>query len=204
MLVIRRQGIGTFVSPTPTRKIPLLNSDVNGSLAEHAPDLTRRLDAWHWETATERVAAHLQTFAGGRMLFARRIDLLEKAPVAYDEIHLPESVADKLTENDLAQLDFLPRWQEVQQIQIGHLTQSIEATVATDSESQHLTIASGLPLLKEVDVLFLQTGLPCGLFVSFYRHDLFRLTSTVRISTAVPRDRVRRTPHDEQVIRTTN
>ena len=29
--------------------------------------------------------------------------------------------------------------------------------------------------------MFLHTGAPCGLFVSFYRHDLFRLTSTVRL-----------------------
>lgn len=183
MLVVRRQGSGTFVSPTPTRRIPLLNTDFSGSLTQHAPDLTRRLDAWHWAVANEEVAPQLQTFAGARVLFARRIDLLENVPVAYDEIYLPEHVADRLTEHDLAQLDFLHHWQDVQQIQIGHLTQSIEAATTEDCHARHLAIATQLPLLKEVDVMFLQVGSPCGLFISFYRHELFRLTSTVRLAS---------------------
>ncbi|MEX0612941.1 MAG: GntR family transcriptional regulator, partial [Pirellulales bacterium] len=31
MLIERRQGIGTFVSPAPSRRIPLLNTDFSGS-----------------------------------------------------------------------------------------------------------------------------------------------------------------------------
>jgi len=191
MLVVRRQGSGTFVSPTPSRKIPLLNTDFTGSLTQHAPDLTRRLDSWHWETANEEVASYLQTFAGSRVLFARRIDLLENVPVAYDEIYLPERVADRLTERDLEQLDFLHHWQEVQQIQIGHLTQSIEAVTAQERQAQHLSINTGLPLLKELDVMFLQIGSPCGFFISYYRHELFRLTSTVRLTSSSPTETTR-------------
>jgi hypothetical protein len=40
----------------------------------------------------------------------------------------------------------------------------------------------GAPLLKEIDVIFMSTGAPCGLFVSYFRHDLFRLTSMIRLS----------------------
>ena len=45
-----------------------------------------------------------------------------------------------------------------------------------------LNVEVGDPLLKEIDVIFVSTGTPCGLFVSYFRHDLFRLTSTVRLS----------------------
>jgi DNA-binding GntR family transcriptional regulator len=180
LLVVRRQGSGTFVSATPSRKIPLLNTDFNGSLAQHAPDLTRRLESTQWESASESVATYLQTFPGARVLFARRIDLLEDVPVAYDEIYLREDTADLLTDVHLARLDFLQELRSVQQIQFSHLTQSVEATVTGESEARHLAVAVGATVLKEIDVLFLQTGTPCGLFVSFYRHDLFRLTSTVR------------------------
>ena len=181
MLVVRRQGSGTYVSGTPSRKIPLLNTDFSGSLSQHAPDLTRRLDFSDWRNANEEVAALLQSFPGARVLFGRRIDLLDNTPVAYDEIYLPEQVADRLSENDLAQLDFLHHWQLIQQFRIGHLTQGIEAVAAGPDQAVHLRIAEGAPALKELDVVFLHTGAPCGLFVSFYRHDLFRLTSTVRL-----------------------
>jgi GntR family transcriptional regulator len=181
MLVVRRQGSGTYVSGRPSRKIPLLNTDFSGSLSQHAPDLTRRLDYWDWRNANEEVAALLHSFFGARVLFARRIDLLDNTPVAYDEIHLPEQHADRLSESDLGQLDFLHHWQVIQQFRIGHLTQGIEAVAASSEQAAHIRIAEGSPVLKELDVVFLHTGAPCALFVSFYRHDLFRLTSTVKL-----------------------
>jgi GntR family transcriptional regulator len=182
LLIERRQGDGTFVSPTPSRRIPLLSTDVSGSISAHAPDLERALESHNWQRASTNVAAALQTRRGARVLFARRFNLLRDEPVAYDEIFLPEQVADRLTEDDLSQLRFLECWQKVQQIRIGHLLQSIEAAAAMPEQVQFLGGDVGNPLLKEVDVIFLSTGTPCGLFVSYFRHDLFRLNSTVRLS----------------------
>ena len=45
--------------------------------------------------------------SGERVLFARRIDLLEDVPVAFDEVYLPEPSADRFTSyyrNDLFRL----------------------------------------------------------------------------------------------------
>jgi DNA-binding GntR family transcriptional regulator len=181
-LIERRQGNGTYVSPTPSRRIPLLSTDVSGSLSAHAPDLDRVLDTHEWQRAHGEVAAALQTHPGARVLFARRFNLLRNDPVAYDEIHLPEHVADRLSRDDLSQLRFLERWQKVQQIRIAHLSQSIEAVAAGQDQVELLEVAVGTPLLKEVDIVFLSTGTPGGLFVSHFRHDLFRLNSTVRLS----------------------
>lgn len=181
MLIERRQGIGTFVSPTPSRRIPLLNTDFSGSLAAHAPDLERVLEAHEWQQATAEVATALQTFPGASVLFARRLDLLHGDTVAYDEIYLPEPVANCLNADDLGQLKFLERWQSVQQIRLGHVSQRIEAIAAQAEQVKFLGGDIGTPLLKEVDVIFLSTESPAGLFVSYYRHDLFQLTCTVRL-----------------------
>lgn len=182
MLIQRRQGIGTFVSPAPSRRIPLLNTDFSGSMSAHAPDLERELETYSWQRASVEVASALQTLPGASVLFARRVDLLCREPVAFDEIYLPEPASNALNENDLAQLRFLERWQSVQQIRLGHLSQRIEAIAAQDDHVTYLGVEIGDPLLKEVDVIYLLTGAPAGLFVSYYRHDLFQLTSTVRIS----------------------
>lgn len=182
LLIERRQGLGTFVSPSPTRRIPLMNSDFSGSLAAHAPDLDRALLHHGWQPAAADVADSLQLLPTASVLFARRVDMLNGESVAFDEIYLPESVADRLIDDDLAQLRFLERWQSVQNIRLGHLSQSIEAVVAVEEQASILSVTVGSPLLKEVDVFYLATGAPCGLFISYYRHDLFQLTSTIRLS----------------------
>jgi DNA-binding GntR family transcriptional regulator len=182
MLIQRRQGDGTYVSPTPSRKIPLLSTDFSGSIATHAPDIDRELESHNWLKATDDVADSLQTHRGAKVLFARRFDLLHGRPVAFDEIYLPEHVADQLSDDDLSQLRFLERWQSVQKIRLGHLSQHIEAVSAAPDQAKYLGIKVGEPMLKETDVIFLSTGAPCGLFISYYRHELFRLTSTVRLS----------------------
>lgn len=186
MLIERRQGLGTFVSPSPSRRIPLLNSDFSGSLAAHAPDLDRALVTHAWQAADDEVAVTLQLFPGATVLFARRVDMLNGEPVAFDEIHLPEQVADRLGEDDLAQLRFLERWQAVQQIRLGHLSQSVEAVPAAAEQVRILGGAVGAPLLKEIDLFYPSVGTPCGLFVSYYRHDLFQLTSTIQLRIAEP------------------
>jgi DNA-binding GntR family transcriptional regulator len=182
MLIQRRQGDGTYVSPTPTRKIPLLSTDFSGSISAHAPDIDRELESHRWENASGEIADILQTRVGARVLFARRIDLLKGAPVAFDEVYLPEAMADQLSDKDLGQLRFLERWQDVQQLRLGHLSQVVEAVPMSNAQVKYLGGQVGEPLLKELDLIFLSTGAPCGVFTSYYRHDLFRLTSTVRLS----------------------
>jgi GntR family transcriptional regulator len=184
MLIERRQGLGTFVSPVPSRRIPLLSSDFSGSMASHAPDLERALEKYEWREASVEVAEALQLMPGARVLFARRLDLLRATAVAYDEIHLPESIADRLGEADLSELRFLERWQTVQQIRLTHLTQKIEAIAAKPEQVKRLRAKLGAPILKEVDILFSVNGTPCGIFESYYRHDLFQLTSTVQLRVA--------------------
>lgn len=178
-LVVRRQGSGTFVCATPSRKIPLLNADFTGSLSRHAPDISRRLDHWEWTSADEQTASLLQIRAGLRVLFARRFDLLAGEPVAYDEIHLVEHTADRLDAESLAELDFLQVWQNVQHIRLGHIIQGVEAVSADKVIARRLQEKVGKPILKELDVVHLATGAPCGIFLSYYKHDLFRITSTV-------------------------
>jgi GntR family transcriptional regulator len=184
MLVERHQGRGTYVTPSPTRRIPLLDADFSGSVAAHAPDMERRLDDWRWEPAAAAIAAQLRTLPGDRVLYARRTDLLAGKPIAYDDIHLMGRYADAIQPSDLAMLPFLERWQEVQQITLSYATQVIEAVPAKHPLTGCLVVKPGTPVLKGTETYFLAGDCPVGLFVSYYRHDLFRLTGTVRLQAA--------------------
>jgi len=163
------------------RRIPLLDVDFSGSVAAHAPDMRRRLDAWRWEPAVPEVAVLLRTLPGERVLYARRTDVLAGRPIAYDEIYLLGRCADALREADLAMLAFLERWQEVQQISLAYANQIIEAAAAKGPAARLLAVKSGSPVLKGTETYFLANDCPAGVFVSFYRHDIFRLTGTVRL-----------------------
>jgi len=70
----------------------------------------------------------------------------------------------------------------------SYLTQSIEAVAAESAQTRHLGGDIGAPLLKEIDTMYLASGAACGLLVSYYRNDLFRLVSTIRLQ--VPSEEV--------------
>jgi GntR family transcriptional regulator len=181
-LVDRHQGRGTYVAAAPTRRIPLLDVDFAGSVAAHAPDMGRRLDCWRWESAAAEIAVLLKVLPGESVLFARRTDTLAGNPIAYDEVHLLRRCADAIREGDLAMMAFLERWQQAQQITLSYATQVIEAQAATGPVARQLAIKSGTPVLKGTEVYFLAGDCPAGVFISYYRHDIFRLMGTVRLA----------------------
>ena len=182
LLIQRQQGCGTFVGPMPARKIAILNADFFGGVARDAPQLKRKLQSWGWIAADANVAEVLGLAMGERVLTAQRLDLLSGKPVAKDEVFLVGRFADKLTTSDLAELDFLKRWEGAQRIKLDYCTQEIEAVPARPPGSKILGVKSGSPLLKETDVVFEHSGRAVGLFVSYYRHEHFRLTATVKLA----------------------
>lgn len=177
-LVERRQGSGTFVTGGAMRKIPIVQTDFFGSIRCHAPRLERRLHQWQWATAGDEVAGALLVCVGDHVLEMVRIDELHGEPVSFDKVTLAASYADRLSADDLAELDFLRRWQSVQGIQFDYCTQTIEAVKATSPASRWLHVRTGEPLLKESSLIFLTGNRPAGLFVSYYRHDAFRFDAT--------------------------
>lgn len=186
-LIQRFQGKGAFVSPSPARRIAIANTDFMGSLAAHAPDMGRRLEAWDWRQADAEVATALRLPAGDRVLFLRRIDLLDGQPVAYDDVHIPADFADGLKTQDMAALDFLERWTERQRLQLSHLQQTVEAIESTAEAQRLLALSSRKPLLKATEVFHLADERPAIRFVSYYRHDRFRLSSVMPLTQVASR-----------------
>ena len=187
LLVRRRQGSGTFLTAKPERKIPVMSAEFDVSLKRHAPGVTRRVEAWEWRSADAESAAQLQTLPGDRLLFVRRVDSMDSAPVAMDEIRILRAYADKLTKEDLARMDSFERWQKTQGIEFAHSVQSVEAAAAEGDVSAILQVPPGAPVLKETEVAYLTTGAPAAVFVSYYRHDRFRLIGTVRYAGGAKR-----------------
>jgi len=186
LLVRRRQGSGTFVSPTPTRKIPILNTDYFGSIVRHAPDLQRRIQQSVWVQADDNLAEQLDVLPGDKLLHTVRVDELRGDPVAGDELWLPERFASLVTEDHLAGLDFLDHWQAIENITLDYGTQTIEAARARAPWTGLLNVRSGEPLLRETNILYLTSGQRAAAIVSYYRHDYFRFDATIAIKPGEP------------------
>ena len=142
------------------------------------PACNAAFTAWQWAEIDGELAGPLQACIGDPVLTAVRIDRLHGEPVMLDEMAIVGRFADRLTETDLAQLDFLRRWQSVQGIRFDRCTQTIEAAKARQPVSRLLQVRGGEPLLKETGLAYVAGGQPAGLFVTYYRHDCFRFDAT--------------------------
>jgi DNA-binding GntR family transcriptional regulator len=183
LLVLRRQGSGTFVSPTPSRKIPILVTDYADSVARHAPGMGRVVVEMRQMEAPEEVAWHLRVLAQERILYARRVDSIEGEPVAMDDVFLVGHRAEGLREADFLRMDFVERWLGSQGLSVEYVSQEIEAVDAPAEIAGLLELQTGRAVLKEQEILFLSGSVPAAMFVSHYRSDRIRLTSTVRWMT---------------------
>jgi GntR family transcriptional regulator len=166
-LIQRHQGSGTFVSPKPSRRIPLM-IDYTGSIRAHAPLLRRSVRRWLWSPASDEIAADLALQPKESVLYAERVDDLEGKAVAWDQVFIPRSFGDPLTVAELAKVDFLETWTRCAHFEIVNCRQTIEAVAAGSDDSRKLAVKSGQPLLKSTEVYYTLRQRPAGLFVSYY------------------------------------
>jgi GntR family transcriptional regulator len=177
-LLERRHGSGTYVSPYPTRRIPLM-IDYTGSMRLHAPKLLREVLLQRWRKADQEVAQGLAIKAGENYLYAERVDVLEDGqPVAWDEVRIPEPFAAELTAKELARVDFVETWAKLCGFSIKSCQQTIEAAEASAEDFRKLNIPSGKPVLKSTEVYHTLQGRCAGSFISYYRPDRICISST--------------------------
>ena len=179
-LIQRRHGSGSRVAAQPQRHIPLVHGGYFNSVWPYLDELERRVEAMRWVDAQPAIATALGLKAGQSVLWAQRIDLLSKEPVAVDEVWLEGSVATRITRDDLAQVNFLDHWQDVQQVELEYVRQSVEAVQMSTATAESLQMRRGRPALRETCTAYLTNQHAGGLFVTHYRSDVFRLESIVR------------------------
>lgn len=182
-LVERHQGVGTFIKSNPERKIPLLTTDYFGSIQTHAPDITRRLEYLRTAAAGDDTARALQCVAGAKVLEGVRVDLLRDEPIATDCVFIVQQFADRLDMTHFEEMDFLAVWARRQRISLDYCTQTIEAARAVKPVTGLLGIKTNEIILKETNVVTAAGGVPAGLFITHYRHDVFRFECTIDLKS---------------------
>jgi len=179
-LVIRRQGLGTFVNIRPRRKISIVRGDFAHSIITHAPDGKRNLLEKRQSPAGAELARLFEMPPDEPVVIARRLDFIDNHPVAADEATLPLRYADRLDDADWKYFDFIERWRRRQGLVPDYESQVIEAAPAMGALVKWLKVKQGHPLLMETNLIRLAGGQVAAKFVSYYRYEYYQFNSVDR------------------------
>jgi GntR family transcriptional regulator len=173
-LVRRQRGIGTVV--TFNAKAPI----IKGSFDNMIEGLTRiglstevRLLDCSRTHPSPAVLSSLELEPQAEVQRVVRLRFLEGEPLSYLISHIPEAVADRYDESELATsslIDLLER--------AGHspveAEQTITAVTAPSAVAANLLVATGSPLLQIHRIMRDRTGMPVQDIVAHYRPDRFQ------------------------------
>lgn len=175
-LIHRKQGKGSYVSPAPARRIPLL-IDYARSIRTHAPRLHRELRIWKWVNPPDQIAEELNIAAENLVLHCQRIDILEGIPVAFDRAYIPKAFAENISEQDMAEVNFNDVWQSRANFTILRCKQVVDSVLADAQISELLNIQEHSAVLKGTELYFTHKNRPTGIFINFYHPDYISLVS---------------------------
>jgi GntR family transcriptional regulator len=178
-LISRRQGSGTFVSPQPSRRIPVM-IDYTGSMRDHAPSLARKVLNWKWIPAAPKTAEMLEIAEGDLVLYAERLDDLKGTPVAWDQSYITRSFGDQLDERHLGHVNFIEIWTKVCGFRLESCEQFIEADGASARTCALLLMKPKQPVLKSTEIYSTHKNRPAGLFISYYHPAYIWISSRYR------------------------
>jgi GntR family transcriptional regulator len=176
--VERFQGRGTYIRSLKPKKVSIVNCDFSGSIRKNAPEMTRKLICFKKVLPPQHVTQHLNLNQNEECILAKRADIMNGEPVAYDRAFIPLKYSSSLNENLLVRIDFLEMWTRAEKIKISYGTQTIEAIGADNQDAEILRVKPQSPLLLGVDISYDSDGKAVAVFESVYRGDRIKLIST--------------------------
>ena len=145
-LVTSRRGSGWFVALDPVRQPLGRVTTVEAALEAAGARPSRRVLEFGFEIASAAVAADLGLTAGADVLRVRRLSLADGEPFAIVTVWVSGDLGAPLSRSDVEHAtfyDLLP----LRGIELGRVTQTIGAGLATPEDARLLGVETGDPLL---------------------------------------------------------
>lgn len=175
-LIYREAGRGTFVNdiveelPVERRLIRL--SDLVD--LEQPADITIQRSATL--AARGQVQAALNAEYGEELFFFVRLFHADGQPFGGGKVHVSQSVAQKLSQDDMRAPRLLDRLSEKTGVEIGHVDFSLDAVLADARTSAFFDTYPGAPMISIRRTAFTTTGEPIEYSQMLFRSDLCRLS----------------------------
>lgn len=145
-LVRSRQGSGWFVAVDPLRQTLGRFTTVEAALAHAGVEPVRRVLQFHFAAAPPAVAATLGLGPDREVLTVRRINLADGDPFALVTVWIPATLGAEWSRAEVERHTFFDLLTALG-VELGAVTQTITAELATDDDAEHLAVTVGSPLL---------------------------------------------------------
>jgi GntR family transcriptional regulator len=174
-VIVRRQGVGTFVAPNRHLESGLERLESVLALA-HRQELETQIEDLSVErvTANHALASHLQTEPGVSLTRVRRTVLVQSEPVAYLEDFIPTEWLPPEAIGSAFSGSVLDLLRQNHPDLIHEALADITAVTAGRPLSGRLGISPGVALLLLEETLFDATGAPVGFSRNYFVPDRFR------------------------------
>jgi GntR family transcriptional regulator len=188
-LLLRRQGVGTYVAATPGVQVRG-GLERMRSFRELARLAGRRVDTVERQVyrmpAGDRESQALRIEAGAGLVRVQVVEAIEGCRMAYLDSVVPSDFVDfeTLTAAEGSLLDYFVNDTEVP---LATTRSQVYAIDADEVLAAHLQVDVGRSLLHLVETMYTQKGLPVALSLNYFVTDCFSFTINRRIERVVRR-----------------
>ncbi|MDM5315441.1 GntR family transcriptional regulator [Fictibacillus sp. b24] len=168
----RRKGKGTFVSAKKIEQKLLGLTSFTEDMRSRGYRPASKLVSFHTIKANQRLAMALEISEHQEVYEIKRVRLANDIPMAFETTFVPVHLL-YLQENHIKEGSLYSQVESAG-FEIDYATQSLEASIARDAESEILEITKGAPVLLIERQTFLTNGMPLELVHSVYRGDRYK------------------------------
>lgn len=158
-LIIRKQGSGTFVSPTYYSALDILSSQYSGTtrLFSGKASVSTKVLNFEIRMPTDEEVDHLGTEASIPVYDVYRLRFLDNVPYELTKSVMPLSVVTNLTK-EVAKGSIFSFIENELNLEIGSAVRRISADKATKDDMDYLECQSNDPVLQVTQTLSLKDG----------------------------------------------
>lgn len=172
-LVFSVQGKGTFVSkPKAMQNVQRLQG-FGEAMVPQGYEASTRVIGIQETRPSQEVAECLGCKQTDPIIEIKRVRFLNREPISIDQSFYPIDTGRMLMGRDLTQ-DIFPMLENEFNIALSYADLRIEATLATESETQYLNYQEGSPILKIRRLVFGGNDKPVAVEILAYRGDAFQ------------------------------
>jgi len=186
-LLERKHGSGTYVAkPKITYESSELTNYMQAIRRRNIACASQLLE-FDEVVASRRLAESLQIEIGNPIYRVAMLRFANRVPVILERVFIPCSYSPRLEEWDLEKSSLNDLLTDVYHIDLGQISQTVEAVVAVDTVAQQLRVDEGFPLLMLSRVMF-EKGRekPVMFSQDFLRGDYARIHTDTQLEERSP------------------
>lgn len=181
-IVIRKQGLGTFIKNTVVKTTVAEVVGFYPSLLRHGIKPVTKIIEYRIIAPEPHVRESLKLSKTEKVLKFVRQYFIDEVPFLVTEIYIPDSIAEKWTVTEATEKNSLQLIKEKTGLNISHSDITIKSSGANGVVADYLKVPHGSPILELRRLTYAVNNQPVDYAVVHYRGDTYELTTTITVT----------------------